>query len=294
MPDDRFDDLGSDRRSAASRFEEEDRLRPEPDLPPARPEVPNPGNKYAWAVGFVLLMGIGVLLATTALPNRGEGVLGLARGDRLPDFAAPSIRSDLEGDANVRPPTGGNEQQGKRPACQLASESVVNVCELRRKPLVLSFIFDEGANCNPHVDLVERVRRDFPSVNFATVFFTREDDRRELQALADRRGWTMPVAIDRDGQVYNAYGVGVCPTTVFAFRGGIAKETRLKSMTEVQLRSKVRDLLREQRVRDARARGRAGARAGLDRRPARGGVPGARFVARSGAAEDLSKPAGGA
>src|ERR687894_809694 len=149
MPDDRFGGLGRDGRSAAERFEEEDRLRPEPDLPPKRPEMPDPGNKYAWAVGFVLLMGIGVLLATTALPNRGEGVLGLARGDRLPDFAAPSISGNLEGDANV--------------------------CLLRSKPLVLSFIVDEGADCNPHVDVVERVRRDFPQVNFATVFFSKED-----------------------------------------------------------------------------------------------------------------------
>src|SRR5918999_2645189 len=234
MPDDRFEDLGRDRRSAAERFEEEDRLRPEPDLPPARPQVPDPGNKYAWAVGFVLLMGIGVLLATTALPNRGEGVLGLARGDRLPDFAVPSIEGNLEGDANVRPSRGGNDQQGPKPACEVVSENVVNVCELRKKPLVLSFIVDEGANCNPHVDLVERVRRDFPDVSFASVFFTKED-RDELRALARRRGWSMPVGIDRDGQVTNAYGVGVCPTTIFAFRGGVARETRLKTMTEEQL-----------------------------------------------------------
>lgn len=255
MPDDRFGELGRDPRSAAERFEEEDRLRPEPDTPPARPQVPNPGSKYAWLVGFLLLMGIGVLLATTALPNRGEGVLGLARGERLPDFAAPSITSDLEGDANLRPASGGNDQQGPKPACSVVSESVVNVCELRKKPLVLSFIFDESANCNPHVDLVERVRRDFPGVSFATVYFTREDDRRELKTLVRRRGWTMPVAIDRDGQVANAYGIGVCPTTVFAFRGGVARETRLKAVTEPELRAKVRALVREQRVRDARADG---------------------------------------
>lgn len=255
MPDDRFDDLGRDRRSAAERFEEEDRLRPEPDLPPTRPDVPRPGNKYAWAVGFVLLMGIGVLLATTALPNRGEGVLGLERGQRLPEFAAPLITSDLEGDANLRPRRGGSEGQAKVPACSIASEEVLNVCEQWKQPLVLSFIFDEGANCNPHVDLVERARRDFPQISFATVFFTREGDRRELKALAARRGWRMPVAIDRDGQVTNAYGVGLCPTTVFGFRGGVAMETRLKGITEGELRSKLRKLLRQQRARDARGNG---------------------------------------
>jgi AhpC/TSA family len=255
MPDDRFEDLGRGTRSAAERLEEEDRLRPEPDLPPSRPDVPRPGNKYAWLVGFLMLMAIGVLLATTALPNRGHGVLGLERGERLPEFAAPLITSELVGDANVRPASGGSDQQGRLPACSLTSEDVVNLCELRRKPLVLSFIFDESANCNPHVDLVERVRPNFPQVSFATVFFTREEDRRELKALAARRRWSMPIGIDRDGQVTNAYGVGVCPTTVFAFRGGVASETRLKAMTEGQLRSKLRQLLRQQRARDARADG---------------------------------------
>src|SRR5262245_22733119 len=112
MPEDRFSDLTRD---------SEDRVEPEREAPPSRPETPTQGNKYAWAAGFVMLMGIGVLLATTALPNRGEGVLGLKRGQHLPDFAAPSIQGDLEGDANVRPRTGGTDQQGKRPACSIRS-----------------------------------------------------------------------------------------------------------------------------------------------------------------------------
>ena len=76
MAEDRFGDLGGggDRRSAAERFEEEDRLRPEPDMPQRPPEVPRPGNKYAWVVGIVLFMGIAVLLFTTALPNTGAGL----------------------------------------------------------------------------------------------------------------------------------------------------------------------------------------------------------------------------
>ena len=46
MPEDRFGDLGGrDGRSAAERFEEEDRLRPEPDMPPeARPRCRGPAT----------------------------------------------------------------------------------------------------------------------------------------------------------------------------------------------------------------------------------------------------------
>ena len=79
-PDDSFGDLGPDqppqkKKSAAERFEEEDRLRPEPDMP--KPAEPRRGtNKYAWVVGIAMLMGICVLLLTTALPNTGAGLEG--------------------------------------------------------------------------------------------------------------------------------------------------------------------------------------------------------------------------
>ena len=68
MTDDRFDDLGApDRRSAAERFEEQDRINPEPDDPRRRPEVPRPGNRYAWVVGILMLMAIGVFTVTYPL-----------------------------------------------------------------------------------------------------------------------------------------------------------------------------------------------------------------------------------
>ena len=107
--EDRFSDLGGDGtedddgRSPAERIgdrlAERDRTHPEPDQRP--PEVPRPANKYAWLVGILMLMGIAVLLLTTALPNRGQGLLGLKRGRHLPDFAAPLALGPLEGDANL-------------------------------------------------------------------------------------------------------------------------------------------------------------------------------------------------
>src|SRR5215212_4625734 len=88
MPEreDRFSDLGRDERSRAERIgdqlAERDRTHPEPDQSP--PEVPRPGNRYAWLVGILMLMGVSVLLITTALPNKGEGLFSLEPGKRLP------------------------------------------------------------------------------------------------------------------------------------------------------------------------------------------------------------------
>jgi hypothetical protein len=225
--DDRFDDL-----TIGERLAERDRTHPEPVR---RPEVPRPGNKYAWLVGILLFMGLGVLLFAQTLPNQGEGLEGPEKGSRLKAFAAPLALGDVEGDANVCQREPCPEQAGGRPACSLTSEEVVNLCELREKPLVLTVIFDRGADCYPQVDRTERIRRDFSDVNFATLFFTRKE-RGEIRRLVQARGWQQPVGIDRDGAVANLYGVGGCPTTIFARAGGEVVDTKLGNLTEDELR----------------------------------------------------------
>jgi hypothetical protein len=69
------------------------------------------------------------------------------------------------------------------------------------------------------------------------------DDREEARGLAEARGWDQPVAVDEDGQVVNAYGVGVCPLTVFA-RDGDVRRTVIGNLTEAQLRARAERLLR--------------------------------------------------
>ena len=244
MSEDRFSDLGGGgARSAAQRFEEEDRLRPEPEDPPRRPEAPRRGgNRYAWVVGIVMLMGIGVLLITTAIPNSGHGLRGPKRGAIVPDFAAPLATGNLDGDANVCQKAGEcNDQTGDVPACDVRSEQVFNVCEARSRPLVLTFLVTEGTDCEPQVDRVERMRRSFPGVNFAAV--VSGNDRADVERIVRRRGWSLPVAVAEDPVVVNLYRVGVCPTTVFARAGGRVRTTRLGNLTERELRAEVRKLL---------------------------------------------------
>jgi hypothetical protein len=242
-PEDPFGDLGSreqsDRPSAAERLAERDRTHPEPVQ--RAPEPRRPTNRYAWVVGIALLMGIAVLLLTTALPNSGEGVRGPRAGERLPVFAAPLATGDLEGDANIRQRGAGSKSAGRVPACQVRSEDVVNLCELRERPLVLTFVVTQGADCEPQVDRVERMKGDFPKINFAVVMSG--EDRAETEQIVRRRRWTEPVAVDEDGAVVNLYGIGVCPTTIFALRGGEVAETTLGNLTEDQLRAKARRLL---------------------------------------------------
>ena len=207
-----------------------------------RPPFSPRGNKYVWLVVILMVMGLGVLAFAQTLPNTGKGLEGPRPGSRLKAFAAPDALGNLEGDANVCQRRPCPEQAGKVPACEVVSSEVVNLCRLRRRPLVLTFIFDRGADCYPQVDRTERVRPDVDGVQFATVFFSRKD-RDEVRRLVAGRRWRQPVAVDEDGAVANLYGVGGCPVTVFARRGGIVTGMKLGNLTEAQLRRRARSLL---------------------------------------------------
>ena len=240
--EDRFGDLGAgeERRSVGERLEERDRTHPEPVERP--PETRRPSSRYAWVIGIAFLIVI-VVAGFNSLPNEGRGLLGPEPRSQLAPFSTPLATSRLEGDANLCRKRPCPKNAGPVPACDVRSSAVLNVCELWRRPLVLTFVFDRAADCFPQVDRVERMRREVPEVNFAVVYFSRKD-RSEVREIVLRRRWSMPVGHDRDGAVVNRYGIGGCPTTVFAYRGGEVRRTRLGSLTEAQLRDGARRLIR--------------------------------------------------
>jgi hypothetical protein len=240
---DRFEDLGRSNgsdQSIGERLAERDRTHPEPAGPPERPRAT---NKYAWAVGIVFVMILSVLLFVETLPNSGESLFGPKPGSRLKAFAAPDALGNLEGDANVCQKEPCPEGAGELPACDVRVDGVVNLCELRERPLVLTFFFDRGADCEPQVDRTERVKDSVPQVQFATVYFSRKD-RDEIRRIVEARGWTQPVAVDADGALVNLYGVGGCPTTIFARAGGRVADVALGNLTEDQLRAKAERIAR--------------------------------------------------
>lgn len=207
-----------DRRSPGERLAERDRSHPEPEQ--RRPAFEYPRSRWSWLVAILMLAGLGVLFVTSTLPNRGRGLLGPDPGSPAPPFAAPQVRGSLSGDANVCARRPCPRRAGRTPACEVRGAGVVNACDLwRDRPLVLAFVFDRGAECLPFVDRLQQVARRVPRVRFAAVYFTRKE-RGEARAIAAARRWRLPVALDRDGAITNAYRVGVCPTTVLIEKGG--------------------------------------------------------------------------
>jgi peroxiredoxin len=188
-------------------------------------------------VGIVFLMAVAVA-GVNALRSNGPGALGPRIGHALPLFAAPLATGPLDGDANVKARA---SQPGHTLACNVRESGAVNVCDLRKKPVVMTFMFTRLADCAPQLDRVERVRSQFPNVNFVGVIIRQK--KADAAKLVRTHHWGFPVLLDRDGEVSNIYGIGGCPTTIFARKGGRVRATRLGKLTEAQLRAEVKRTL---------------------------------------------------
>jgi hypothetical protein len=59
--------------------------------------------------------------------------------------------------------------------------------------------------------------------------------------LVNERGWTFPVAVDRNLAVFNTYRVSLCATAVFAYRGGIVRTSKVEaqSWSDARLRAAI-------------------------------------------------------
>jgi hypothetical protein len=186
-------------------------------------------------IAFLLLI---IVVGFNSLPNAGEGLKGPRPGTVIPAFAAPLATGSIDADANVK---ANAKTPGKTLACAVHVPSALNGCDLRRRPSVMVFAGTRGANCLPGFDRVERVRRAFPQVNFAGILIRMGHG--DAAKTVRKGGWGFPIAFDRDGQLTNVYGIGVCPTTVFAKRGGKVLTTKLGKLTDAQLRAEIRRIL---------------------------------------------------
>jgi hypothetical protein len=253
VAEDRFGDLGGEER----RRPDETGLRPPRSASPSAAELlaagdeaelaaerkldqrraPKPSSAYSWVVGIAFLLLI-IVVGLNSLPNAGEGLKGPKSGAVMPAFAAPLATGTIDADVNIKATS---KEPGKTMACAVHVQSALNGCELRTRPSVVVFAGTRGADCLPGFDRVEQVRAAFPQVNFAGILIRM--NRKAAAKTVAKGGWGFPVAFDRDGQLTNVYGVGVCPATVFARQGGRVVATRLGKLTDAQLRAQIQRIL---------------------------------------------------
>ena len=219
---------------------------------------PRPAAIYSAIVGLVFIAVIAVA-GVNLLSNEDSGVLGSGDEGDLPlaQFAVPDARSDLEGDANIAqddcesPGIPCPEADRRTPACEVQVPGAIRVCDLFDRPLVLSFWFTRGGDCEAQEDAFETVYRRFRDrVNFLAIDV--RDDTDEVRRLISERGWTHPVGLDRDGALSNLYRVGGCPTFVYAYPGGILESTTIGELDEQQLSARVEKLIEASRERAAK------------------------------------------
>jgi len=210
-------------------------------------------------VGLAFLIVI-VVAGVNALGTRDDGSLGIESraGEPVPQFAVPDAESSLEGDANVfqddcasaRLPCPGGDR--RRPACEVPGRRVIRICDYFDRPLVISFWFTRGGDCESEQDVVDRsARRYGHRVGFLSLNV--RDDRGTVRRIVRDRHWTVPVGHDRDGAVSNLLRVGGCPTFLYVLPGGIIYSSSIGELGEGELAKRVDRLRREsKRVADAR------------------------------------------
>ena len=186
-----------------------------------------PGGGWSVFVGIAFVVVIAVAVVNS-LGNGDGGVLGTGEGDvgsALPRFALADARGPLTGDANVAQracasdtrPCPADERQ--IPACDVPRRGAIRSCDLLGRPLVISFWFTKGGDCEGQQDSFELAfRRLRDRVGFLAVNV--RDEKPRVRELISERSWTHPVGLDPDGALSNLLRVGGCPTTVFVRPNG--------------------------------------------------------------------------
>jgi thiol-disulfide isomerase/thioredoxin len=226
----------------------------EPSQRPRRTTV------YSLIVGMAFIALIAVAGINT-ISTKNKGVLGAANEGDLPlaQFAVPNARTGASGDANIaqddcdsaRIPCPSSSR--RTPACRVDVPGALRVCDFFDKPLVLSFWFTRGGDCENQEDVFERAyRRYSPRVNFLAIDV--RDSTSEVQDLIRSHHWTHPIGLDRDGALSNLYRVGGCPTFVYAYPGGVFHATSIGRLEDQQFDAKVDDLIAASKQRAATVR----------------------------------------
>lgn len=177
------------------------------------------------------LVALAVFLAVVTL-NTLRTPAGSSSGPEIgapmPPFAAPLATSSVSGDVNVAT-RAGQGAAGARPACQVRGPGILTSCDLvRGRPAALAFFAPGRGRCVDELAVLERAGRLHPRVKIAAVAL--RGGRRAVADIVARRGWSFPVAYDRDAVLANLYGVAACPQITFLLPGGRVQGTVVGAM----------------------------------------------------------------
>jgi hypothetical protein len=202
---------------------------------------------YGRYLGLLVVL-IVVLASINATLTRSGGSAGIEPGHRLPPFAVPLARGEVNGAADVA--THANDgAAGKVPACAERGLGILNICELYEQgPVVLALFVDAGS-CPQILSDMQTLAPAFPNVRFAAVAI--KGGRGELLQLMAAKKLSIPIGFDSEGALAGLYKQVSCPQVSFAYPGGVVQsKVLLERPPLARLRARVSEL-----VQAARARG---------------------------------------
>jgi cytochrome c-type biogenesis protein len=146
--------------------------------------------------------------------NADDPAVGLAVGDRAPDFETLTI-----------------------------SGEPVRLSDLRGEVVLLNFWFTYCAPCRIEMPEFERMYKRYADEGFTILAVNREETAEEIQAFADELGLTFPLLLDEMSDIQFLYQVMGYPKTFILDRDGVILFVAYSALTEEQIRSLVEDAL---------------------------------------------------
>lgn len=187
-------------------------------------------NAFWKGVLAVLTFAVVVSLVTLFSGSRPVGSENLV-GRALPDFAAPLATGDLSGDANIYTEAQA-ESVDATAACDVELEGSFNSCRDLPGDAIIVFWNVSKPECVKQIDQLQQYADANKDVDVVAIAF--ENSKSEVADLVAEKGWTIPVAIDRDGALASLYAVAGCPS-VFWAKDQKTTAVKLGVQTEQQL-----------------------------------------------------------
>lgn len=180
-----------------------------------------PRAKLVGRVGALVAIAaiVGVVFSLVKLFS-GDGPAGSERliGSKLPQFAAPLVGSGLDLDANIVSREVAARSHGKA-ACDVRVAGAFVSCRDLTGRSVVTFWRSDKPVCVRQVDQLQKAFAGDDSVNTVALAF--KETTGQVAEVAARRGWTVPVAVDRDAAATELFLVSGCPSTYFVRDGRI-------------------------------------------------------------------------
>ena len=126
----------------------------------------------------------------------------------------------------------------------------ISLSDFRGHPVILNFWTTWCPPCRAEMPAMQRAFLDYQETGtiILAVNSTSQDSVAAVENFIDQYGVSIPILLDREGDVASLYQITSLPTTYFIDKSGIIREVVIGGpMSEALLRTRIEKLLKESR-----------------------------------------------